>query len=93
MKKIEDIPNQANNVLSISGSNRGVFVLLLGEKKQITDMLKFAIRKRPVLREILEHSLTEEPGNEEISTDREVSTTPFSLARQTDRKDQKESKL
>lgn len=93
MKNPEDLPNLGNAILSISGSDRGVFVLTIGDKKQIIEMLRLAVKKRPELREILEYSLTEEPGNEEISSDREVSITPFSLARQTDRKDQEEIRL
>jgi len=53
MKNPEDLLDQRNNIFSISGSNRGVFILLLGDKDQIIEMLRLAVKKRPELRELL----------------------------------------
>jgi len=53
MKKLEDLPNCGETIISISGRDTGVRVMLIGEKDQIIRILKIAIKKSQALKEIL----------------------------------------
>lgn len=53
MQKSENDPNYGEAIVSISGGNRGVNLLLIGEKTQIIRIFKMALKKSPALREIL----------------------------------------
>jgi hypothetical protein len=53
MKKLKDLPNLGNSILSISGSNRGVHLLLVGNKGSLIEILRMALEKSQPLREIL----------------------------------------
>ncbi len=53
MKKTEDLPNLGHCILSVSGSSRGVNLLLIGKEKQIIEILRIARKDSQKLREIL----------------------------------------
>lgn len=53
MKNPEDLPNLGHGIISVSGSNRGVHLLLVGNKESIIEILRMALQKSQPLREIL----------------------------------------
>jgi hypothetical protein len=53
MKNPEDLQNLGHAILSVSGSNRGVSLLLIGKETQIIEILRIAIKDSPKLREIM----------------------------------------
>jgi hypothetical protein len=69
MKNPEDIPNWGESVLSISGSDRGVHVLLIGNRLQIVKILKKAIDTDPALREIMNSLTSGKPGKDQCLED------------------------
>jgi hypothetical protein len=59
MKKHEDIPNLGETIISISGRDTGVRVMLIGEKDQIIRILKQAMRSSSALRELIQDLINE----------------------------------
>jgi hypothetical protein len=53
MKNLNDLPNRGENILSISGSARGITLLLIGDKTNLIEILRMAAQKSQPLREIL----------------------------------------
>jgi hypothetical protein len=52
MKNLNDLPNRGESILSISGGETGVQVLLIGEKSRIIKIVKNALKKNSALKEI-----------------------------------------
>jgi hypothetical protein len=64
MRKTEDLPNLGNSILSISGSNRGVHLILIGNKESLIEILRMALRESQPLREIVEALMGDEHDKE-----------------------------
>lgn len=54
VKKAEENQNRGETILSVSGSHRGVHLVLVGERNRIRAILKVAVENSPALKEILE---------------------------------------
>jgi hypothetical protein len=69
MKNFNDLQNRGESILSISGGETGVQVMLIGEKDRIIKILKNALNKSSALREILKELNSGESGKDQCLED------------------------
>ena len=64
MKNLNDLPNLGQSIISVSGSNRGVHLILVGYKESLIEILRMALQKSQPLREIVEALVTDKRDKE-----------------------------
>ena len=64
MQKTEDLPNNGESIVSISGSEKGVWVMVAGKRENILRILKDAIRTNSKLGEIFRELSLNESGQD-----------------------------